>query len=54
MRIAALALLLTGLTSVAFAGFVGNGPEVDGGVAAGAFVLIGGAVLIIRSRLRRQ
>jgi hypothetical protein len=47
------ALLLVGLSSLAIAGSVGSAPEVDTGLVPGSLVLVGGAVLMIRSRLRR-
>ena len=52
------AVLMVGLSSFAFAGGTAPGggtsaPEVDMNLAAGTLVVIGGAVLLIRSRLRR-
>lgn len=45
------ALLLVGLSSFAIAGAVA--PEVDTGFVPGSLVLVAGAALLIRSRLRR-
>jgi hypothetical protein len=53
MKITGFILLLAGFASVAFAGSVSNAPEVDAGYVTGAVVLIGGAALMIRSRLRK-
>jgi len=51
-RITGFVLLLVGVSSFAFAG-IPAAPEVDAGFAGCAIVLIGGAALIIRSRLRK-
>ena len=50
MKVVGLGLLLTG---AALAGSVVPAPEIDPGSAAVPFALLGGAVLIIRSRIRR-
>ena len=54
-RIVTIAVVLAGLSSIAFAGVTGpSAPEIgDVGLASGTLVLLGGAVLLIRSRLRR-
>ena len=55
-KIAGLVVLLGGLSSLAFAGNngeTGGAPEVNAGYLGGAFVLVSGAGLIIRSRLRK-
>ena len=52
MKVTGFLLLLVGLASFAHAGLA-VAPEIDAGVAGGAFALIGGAALIIRSRRRK-
>jgi len=64
-RIVTIAVVLAGLSAIAFAGTSTCGtvlnpapcpsaPEVgDVGLASGALILVGGAVLLVRSRLRR-
>jgi len=52
-KIAGFALLLAGAASTALAGAVAAVPEIDPGSAISALVLLGGAALIIRSRMRR-
>jgi hypothetical protein len=52
------ALLMVGFSSFAIAGGGCpppgcSAPEIDSGLAVGTLVLVGGAVLMIRSRLRR-
>ena len=50
MKILGITFLLLSVASSAFATPV---PEIDGGFAVNAIALVGGAVLIIRSRRRR-
>jgi hypothetical protein len=50
MKVAGLALLVIGVASVGFATPVG--PEIDAATGANALALLGGALLIIRSRKR--
>ena len=52
MRTIFASVLLLGITTTAFGGFV-NSPEIDGTTAAGALTLISGAVLVLRSRRKR-
>jgi hypothetical protein len=49
MKLAGLALLVIGVASVGFASAV---PEIDAATGANALALLGGALLIIRSRKR--
>ena len=52
-RIFTVAVVLAGLSSIAFAG-ASPAPEVgDVGLTLDTLIVIGGAVLLIRSRLRR-
>lgn len=54
MRITfALTLLLMGLSGATYAGVVTPAPEIDPAAAVGALSLIGGAMLILRTRKRR-
>ena len=53
MKTIKLAILLCGFSLLAFAGAAANAPEVDVSTAAGGFILVGGAILLIRSRLKR-
>lgn len=48
-----LGLLVVAVSSFAFAGTSAVAPEINAGFAGSAFVLIGGAALIIRSKLRK-
>ena len=51
MKTVALVLLLAGLTTVAFAG--GQAPEVNTSYVPGVLVVLGGAVLVVRAKLRK-
>jgi hypothetical protein len=50
LKLAGLALLVIGVASVASAAALG--PEIDAATGANALALLGGALLIIRSRKR--
>ena len=52
MKMFGMVLLLTGLSSFAFAGTV-TVPEVGPASAVGALALVSGAVLVIRGRRKR-
>jgi hypothetical protein len=52
-KIAGFAILFTVFSSLLFAVPVSDAPEIDSGVAGSALALIGGAALIVRSRLRK-
>ena len=51
MKIAGLALLTIGITSVGFAG-IPTTPEIDAATGANALALLGGALLMFRGRKR--
>jgi hypothetical protein len=53
MKIAGFALLFIGCSSFLFGTPVADAPEIDSGMAGSALALIGGAVLMVRSRLRK-
>ena len=53
LKTVAVALLLASLSSIAFAGGMAAAPEVNTGLVPAALVVIGGAALLIRSKLRR-
>ena len=50
MKIFGLLLLVMGMSGAAMAGAV---PEIDGGSAVGALCLLSGAIVLIRSRLKK-
>ena len=51
LKFSSLVLFVAGLSSVAYAG--GGVPELDPSIIASACLLIGGAVLVIRSRRKK-
>jgi hypothetical protein len=53
MKFAGFAILLVSFSSLLFGTPRADAPEIDSGVAGSALALIGGAVLIVRSRLRK-
>ena len=50
MKTLGLILLVIGMSGAAMAGAV---PEIDGGSAVGALCLLSGAIVLIRSRLKK-
>ena len=52
-KILALTTLIVTLPAIVFAAGPLAAPEIDGGTAIAALTLLGGAVLVIRSRRRR-
>jgi hypothetical protein len=54
MKIVGMMLLVVGMASVAAAGWTYAAvPEIDGGSAATGMVLLSGALLVIKSRLKK-
>jgi hypothetical protein len=53
MKIAGFFILFNVFSSLVFAVARVDAPEIDSGVAGSALALIGGAALIVRSRLRK-
>jgi hypothetical protein len=51
-RILGTAVLLAGMAGFAFAGTV-TAPEIDGSSAVAAVALLGGAVMVLRSRRKK-
>lgn len=49
-----LAILLSGLGSLAWAAAPGSAPEIDPGSIAGALTLLSGGVLLLTDRRRRK
>ena len=50
MRVLGLTLLMIGMSGAVMAAVV---PEIDGGSAAGALCLLSGAIVLVRSRLKK-
>ncbi len=53
MKIAGMALLLMGFSSLVFAGVVPTAPEISPASGVAALTLVSGALLVIRARRKR-
>jgi hypothetical protein len=54
LRLVWMGLLLVGMASLGFAQDGPDAPEIDPGMATVALAILGGAVLIVRSKIRRR